>query len=73
MTYSQHHFQFQFTGLPFLAMVIGFFGAALFYASLVKFFMRLQVPGFFQPKGQAADSPEARLKLALFAWYASNW
>lgn len=69
--FQQHHFAFELTGLPFLAMVIGFFFAAWFYVPLVKYFMRMPVPAFIQPKGSAPDSPESRLKLALFAWYVN--
>ena len=69
--FTQHHFSFQLTGLPFLAMVIGFFFAAWFYVPLVKYFMRMPVPTFIQPVGAAPDSPESRLKLALFAWCVS--
>jgi len=36
--FQQHHFRLQYTGLPFLGLVLGILGAALPYLRLVQYF-----------------------------------
>ncbi|KAL5519558.1 hypothetical protein ACEPAH_1241 [Sanghuangporus vaninii] len=65
--YEQYNFPLQLTGLPFVAMIIGFLAAIALNQPLVRLFCQLPLPTALQPKGTDPDSPEARLKLSLFA------
>ena len=65
---SQHHFRYELTGLPFIAVALGTVPAAAFYVPLVRYFQTLPVPSFIVPPTTPKDAPEMRLKLALFAW-----
>ncbi|OCB87071.1 MFS general substrate transporter [Sanghuangporus baumii] len=64
---EQYNFPLQLTGLPFLAMIIGFLAAIALNQPLVRLFCRLPLPAALQPEDTDPDSPEARLKLSLFA------
>ncbi|KAL5494652.1 hypothetical protein ACEPAI_113 [Sanghuangporus weigelae] len=65
--YEQYNFPLQLTGLPFLAMIVGFLAAIALNQPLVRLFCRLPLPSVLQPEDTDPDSPEARLKLSLFA------
>ncbi|KAL5533628.1 hypothetical protein ACEPAG_88 [Sanghuangporus baumii] len=64
---EQYSFSLQLTGLPFLAMIIGILAAIALNQPLVRLFCRLPLPTALQPEDTDPDSPEARLKLSLFA------
>ncbi|EJC99613.1 MFS general substrate transporter [Fomitiporia mediterranea MF3/22] len=70
--FEHHNFPLQLTGLPFLAMVVGFQLAALPYRYLVRIFSNIRVPSFIQPGNQSPDSPESALKLAVFGWSSGS-
>ncbi|KAH8111848.1 MFS general substrate transporter [Phellopilus nigrolimitatus] len=67
--YQHYNFSLQLTGLPFLAMVVGFFAAIFLNGHLVRFLERIPFPSILEPQQRKNDSPEARLKLSLFACF----
>ncbi|KAI0788184.1 MFS general substrate transporter [Fomes fomentarius] len=65
--FGQKHFHLQFTGLPFIAVIIGTVLAAATYVPMVRYFVTFPLPSFIVPPETPKDAPEMRLKLALFA------
>ncbi|KIJ43983.1 hypothetical protein M422DRAFT_67658 [Sphaerobolus stellatus SS14] len=62
---EQHHFPIQLGGLPFIPIVIGMLCAAVPYIPVTNFFIHLKLPRWMGDAGP--ETPEARLKLALFS------
>ncbi|KIJ30326.1 hypothetical protein M422DRAFT_268192 [Sphaerobolus stellatus SS14] len=62
---EQHHFPIQLGGLPFIPIVIGMLCAVVPYIPVTNFFIHLKLPRWMGDAGP--ETPEARLKLALFS------